>query len=135
MNEKRISDKIQTADWKNEKHVPVIECADSVKSEDWVTVRVGLSKAVVHPNTTEHHIRWIKVFFSPDTDKFTYDLGTFEFNAHGEHASGANQGPVYTRDQIEFTFKAKSSGTIHALALCNIHGLWESSKHVTVTAG
>ena len=128
----KLADKIQSADWKNEKHVPVIECPESAKSGDWVTLKVGLSKAVAHPNTTEHHIRWIRVFFAPDGDKFTYDLGSFEFNAHGESAAGANEGPVFTKDNVVFDFKAMKSGTIQAMAHCNIHGLWESSFHINV---
>ena len=128
----KIGEKIQTADWKNEKHVPAIDCPDKVAPGEWVEARVGLSKAVEHPNTTEHHIRWIKVYFSPDGDKFTYDLGTFTFNAHGEHASGPNEGPVFTRDQAVFQFKTLKAGTIHAVAHCNIHGLWESSKRVEI---
>ena len=126
----RIGEKIQTADWKNEKHVPAIDCPEKVQPGEWIEVRVGLSKAVEHSNTTEHHIRWIKVYFSPDDDKFTYDLGQFTFNAHGEHAAGANEGPVYTRDQAVFQFKTEKPGTIHAVAHCNIHGLWESSKRI-----
>ncbi|MGB3975918.1 MAG: class II SORL domain-containing protein [bacterium] len=128
----KISEKIKTADWKNEKHVPVIECPDKVKAGEWIDVHVGLSKAIEHPNTTEHHIRWIKVFFSPDGDSFTYDLGTFNFNAHGEHVSGANEGPVYTRDHAAFQFKTSKPGTMHAIALCNIHGLWESEKRLEI---
>ena len=85
-NPLRICDKIQEADWQKEKHVPVIECPDRVKSGEWVQVKVSLGKAIAHPNTTEHHIRWIQAFFSPDEDKFAYEVGRFEFSAHGESA-------------------------------------------------
>ncbi|MBD3385654.1 Neelaredoxin, partial [candidate division KSB1 bacterium] len=60
-----LSQHIQQADWKSEKHVPVIECPDSVESNENFDVRVGLGKEVAHPNTTEHHIRWISLFFHP----------------------------------------------------------------------
>ena len=30
----KIGEKIQDADWKKEKHVPVIECADTVKANE-----------------------------------------------------------------------------------------------------
>ena len=126
----RICEKIQEADWKQEKHVPVIECPDKVNAGEWVQVKVGLGKAIDHPNTTEHHIRWVKAFFSPDDDKFTYEVGRFEFNAHGESAAGANQGPVYTNHEVGLSFKITKPGTLHALALCNIHGLGESSKKI-----
>jgi superoxide reductase len=127
-----LCEKIQQADWKKEKHVPVIECPDEVKPDEWVEVRTSLGKAVAHPNTTEHHIRWIKVFFSPEGGKFTYELGRFEFNAHGESAEGANQGPVYTNHAVTFGFRTSKPGTLHALALCNIHGLWASEKAIGV---
>jgi len=128
----RIGEKIQVADWQKEKHVPVIDCPDRITAGEWTQVKVTLGKAVAHPNTTEHHIRWIEAFFSPDDDKFTYELGRFEFTAHGEAAAGANQGPVYTHHEAGFSFKADRPGTLHAVAFCNIHGLWESEKHVAV---
>ncbi len=128
----RITEKIQVADWQKEKHVPVIECPDQVASGEWTQAKVSLGKAVAHPNTTEHHIRWIQVFFSPDDDKFTYELGRFEFNAHGEAAAGANEGPVYTHHEVAFSFKTARPGTVHAIAYCNIHGLWESEKRLSV---
>lgn len=125
-----IAAKIQTADWKAEKHVPAIECPDRVKADEWVTVKVSLGKAAAHPNTTEHHIRWIGAYFAPDGEKFIYDLGRFEMSAHGEAVAGPNQGPVYTHHEVSFAFKTSKPGTLHALAYCNIHGLWESEKRV-----
>ncbi len=126
----RIAEKIQSADWKQEKHVPVITCPDKVKPGEFTPVTVTLGKEIAHPNTTEHHIRWIQAFFVPDGAKFAYDLGTFEFNAHGESTDGPNTGPVYTHHEATFSFKTAKAGTLNALAYCNIHGLWESSKRV-----
>ena len=91
-----IAEKIQSADWKSEKHVPVITCPDKVEPDEWTRVTITLGAEIAHPNTTEHHIRWLKAFFVPDGGKFAYDLGTFEFNAHGESTDGPNTGPVYT---------------------------------------
>jgi superoxide reductase len=45
---------IQKADWKTEKHVPVIECPDTVKAGEMFEVKVTLGKEIAHPNTTEH---------------------------------------------------------------------------------
>jgi len=129
----RIYERIQEADWRKEKHVPVIECPDRAKAGEGVQVKISLGKAIGHPNTTEHHIRWIKAFFSPDGDKFTYELGRYEFNAHGESVEGPDKGPVYTEHEVTFSFRTTKSGTLHALALCNIHGLWESSKRIEVS--
>ena len=123
---------IQKADWKKEKHVPVIEAPEKVKADEMFEVRVSLGKEIAHPNTTEHHIRWISVFFHPEGDKFSYQVGHFEFTAHGECVDGPNKGPVYTHHGVSTSLKINKPGTLHALALCNIHGLWESSQAIGV---
>ncbi len=128
----RIGEQYQTADWKSEKHVPVIECPDEVAADEMFDVAVTLGKEVAHPNTTEHHIRWIQLYFKPDDDKFAYQVGNFEFNAHGESVEGADKGPVYTNHSAVGRMKIKKSGTLMATALCNIHGLWENSKTVKI---
>jgi len=127
-----FSERIQKADWKKEKHVPVIEAPDKVKADELFQVKVTLGKEIAHPNTTEHHIRWISVFFHPDGGKFSFQVGHFEFAAHGESVDGPNKGPVYTHHEVTASLKINKSGTLHALAFCNIHGLWESSKAIVV---
>jgi superoxide reductase len=129
---KKMGELYQTADWKAEKHVPVIECPDSVTADELFDVKVSLGKEIAHPNTTEHHIRWIQLFFHPEGEKFAYQVGNFEFTAHGETAEGPNQGPVYTNHSVTASMKVKKPGSLHAAALCNIHGLWESSKELAI---
>ncbi len=128
----QISEVYQTADWKSEKHVPVIECPDSVAADEVFDVKVSLGKEVAHPNTTEHHIRWIQLYFKPEGDKFAYQVGNFEFCAHGESAAGADQGPVYTNHAATASLKVKKAGTLLATAFCNIHGLWENAKALSL---
>ena len=128
-----LSDHIKSADWKTEKHVPVIECADTVKAGEVVPVTVTLGKEVAHPNTTEHHIRWITLYYHDQGGKFAHEVVHVEFSAHGESADGPNQGPVYTHHEAVANIKISKSGVLHAIAYCNIHGLWESSKAVTVS--
>jgi superoxide reductase len=127
-----IGEQYQTADWKSEKHVPVIECPAEVAADEMFDVTVTLGKEVAHPNTTEHHIRWIQLYFKPEDDKFTYQVGNFEFTAHGESVEGADKGPVYTNHSAVGSVKINTSGTLLAAALCNIHGLWENSKAIKV---
>lgn len=123
---------IQQADWKKEKHVPVIECKTQVTADEMFDVKVGLGKEVSHPNTTEHHIRWISLYFHPEGEKVPYQIGHFEFNAHGESGAGPNEGPVYSHHQVTVTMKTSKSGMLHALSLCNIHGLWENSQPIKI---
>lgn len=122
----KIGDKVQSADWKSEKHVPAIMGPDSVKAGEWVKLNVRVGKEIAHPNTVEHHIRWIQVYYTPEGGKFTYDLGRATFNSHGE-------GPIVTGSNADFHVTASTSGTINAVSHCNIHGLWESSKKLTVS--
>lgn len=128
----KIADVIQAADWKTEKHAPVIEAPEKVTLGEKFCVEFSVGKEIAHPNTTEHHIRWIKLFFKPDNSKFVYEIGSSEFNAHGESAEGANKGPAYTEPVGKAVVKLSSSGTLLATSYCNIHGLWESSKTITV---
>ena len=125
---KQFGELLQTADWKKEKHVPVIDFPEQVKADELFSVKVSIGKNIAHPNTTEHHIRWISVYFLPEDEKFTYQIGHFEFSAHGESTKGANQGPVYTNHEVTISLKTSKSGVIYATALCNIHGLWQSEK-------
>jgi len=128
----KIGEKIQEADWKKEKHSPVIHCPEEVTAGEFFEVKVNIGEEIGHPNTTEHHISWISLFFKPEGDKFTYEVGRYEFNAHGASVKGANEGPVYTNPFFVTSVKVMQPGTFHALAMCNIHGLWESTQEVKV---
>jgi superoxide reductase len=130
---KEFGDLFKTAEWKTEKHVPVIDCPDQVKTGELFSVKVMVGKNIAHPNTTEHHIRWISVYFHPEGGDFTYQIGHFEFSAHGESADGPNKGPVYTNPEVTASLTTSKSGHIYATALCNIHGLWKSTKQIIVS--
>ncbi len=127
---KKLGEVIQSADWKAEKHVPVIECPDTVAAGQKFPVTVSVGREIPHPNTTEHHIAWIALFFQPEGEKFTHQLGRCDFLSHGASAQGANQGPAYAEPAVSGTYQLKKSGTLIALAYCNLHGLWESSREI-----
>jgi superoxide reductase len=128
-----LSKTIQQADWKKEKHAPVIEAPATVKAGEVFEVKASLGKEIAHPNTTEHHISWIAIYFHPEGAKFPHHVGHFEFNAHGESVAGPNQGPVYTSPSVVVSLKIDQPGTLQALAFCNIHGLWESTVEIGVS--
>ncbi len=127
-----LSSQIKTADWKSEKHVPVIECPEKVAADEFFMVKATLGKAVAHPNTTEHHIRWIELYFTPEGAAVPCQVARFDFTAHGESAAGANSGPVYTNHEGAASIKIARGGTLQALAYCNIHGVWESEQEIAV---
>ncbi len=126
MNE--LKERIQTGDWKGEKHVPVIEVKGEPKPGESITVEVAVGKEIPHPNTTAHHIAWIEVYFLPEGSKFPYLIGKYDFAAHGAGAQGADTSGVYTDPIVTTTFKTEKPGKILALSYCNIHGLWSSES-------
>lgn len=128
-----IGDLIRREDWKKEKHVPVIELPETIGANEPFRAKVSLGKEIEHPNTVEHHIRWIRLYFKPEDENIVYEVGSFEFSAHGESAGGANDGPVHTHHGVTCTLTCSTSGHLIAMAYCNIHGLWENSAPLTVS--
>ncbi len=128
----KIAELVKSADWKNEKHVPVIDVPATVKAGEKVKINVCVGKEIAHPNTTEHFIKWIKVFFKPQSSAVAYELANVSFDVHGESAQGANQGVVYTEPFATVEAKFKEGGELVALSYCNIHGLWEGSATIAV---
>lgn len=127
-----LRDLLQSADWKAEKHVPVIESAETITKGQVCQVQVSVGKQIAHPNTAEHHIRSIDLYFLPAGEKFPYMLARFEFNAHGESVQGPNTSTVFTEPSVSAAFKTEKSGLLMAVAYCNIHGLWRSEKEIKV---
>ncbi len=127
-----LSEFVKSADWKSEKHVPVIECADTVKAGEPLAITVTVGKEIAHPNTTNHHIAWIALHFVPAGAKTSIEVTRCEFSAHGASVEGADKGPAYTDSTVSIRAKFASSGTLYATAYCNIHGLWASEMAVTL---
>lgn len=129
---KPFAELFQEADWRDEKHAPSIECPSVVHAGERFQVTFAIGKGVGHPNTTEHHIRWISAYFLSDGEKFPAQIGQILFSAHGESVHGPNTGSTYTHPEATLTFQTDKHGTLYALAMCNIHGLWMSTKEVRV---
>ena len=123
---------IQNADWKTEKHAPEIQAPESVKANEFFTITAGLGSAIAHPNTTAHYISWVSLFFLPEGAKIPLQLAHAEFKSHGDSAS--DQPGPFTNPVMTANVKLPKSGTLQAVAFCNIHGAWQSSKAITVEA-
>ncbi len=121
-----------SADWKTEKHVPVIEVVDVVKKGIKNPVTVSVGKEIAHPNKTEHYISWIKLLFWPENEKYPVELGVANFTAHGESIRGPDTSTIYTEPFAVFQLKTEKPGKLIATSYCNIHGLWKSEKEVNV---
>ncbi len=121
-----LSESIKSADWKTEKHVPVIEVPESVEEGRSIEVAVSVGKEIPHPNTAEHHIAWMKIYFHPEGAQFPVEIGDYRSAAHGE--AGEVTADPAVRAQVRFG----KSGVLRALSYCNLHGLWESEVDLQI---
>ncbi len=117
---KKLTELVQSGDWKNEKHVPVLHVE---QKEDCLLITAQVGEEIEHPNTLEHHIGWIKVFFQPEGFKFPIEVGEYNFSAHGEEE-------VFSKPYVQACVKTDTKGVVYAMSYCNIHGLWENSEEV-----
>ena len=97
---------------KVETHTPKIEAPEKVKAGEEFEVKISVGP---HPNTVQHSIRYIKVYF--------YEEGR-PFNPI--HLATIFLEPEYAEPKITLKLKLKKSGTIYAIEYCNLHGLWSS---------
>lgn len=102
-----------------EKHVPVIHAPEKVTPGEFFNVTVAVGEEVPHPNSAEHHIKWIQVFAQiqgkPPIHVLTFDVAA-----------------TVVDPQVTFKMKLDKPADLYALAYCNIHGLWESNVKVDV---
>lgn len=115
-----LADFIKSADFKTEKHVPVIDVIR--KDNDYIVVGVKVGKEVPHPNTPEHFIAYIDLYYKGEGDNFVQHLGRADFSAHGAS--------IYTEPAASFRLKALKPGKLIAVSYCNLHGLWESETEI-----
>jgi superoxide reductase len=103
---------------KRESHTPKIEAPARAKADEFIMVKVSVGP---HPNTVEHSIRWLAVFFYEEGRAFNpVNLGKVSFN------------PSTTEPEVTLKVKLAKSGVIHALEYCNLHGLWSGKKEIVV---
>ncbi len=125
-----LNELYQTADWKKEKHVPVIEIIGECKKGTKITLNLQVGKEISHPNTTEHHIEWIEALFLPEGEKFPYLLGKTEFNAHGASVDGPNTSTIFSDPLTTISFRTDKPGIVIAFSYCNIHGFWRNTQEI-----
>ena len=126
-----IASTIKSADWKSEKHVPVITLPGGAKPGEAFDAEVAVGKEIPHPNTAQHHICWIALHFVPDGSNTSIELGRADFSAHGASLSDA-PGPAATEPSARFRVRLAVPGVLHATAYCNLHGLGTSSAPIAV---
>ena len=103
-----------------EKHVPIIDAPPQVSAGEPFNITIEVGKVVAHPNTVEHHIKWIELYAIEDGSANAVELGHYEFF------------PTYANPKVTVTVMLKKNSTLYALEHCNIHGLWDYSMKIRV---
>ncbi|MCX8172887.1 MAG: class II SORL domain-containing protein [Archaeoglobaceae archaeon] len=103
---------------KRENHVPRIEAPKEVKAGETFSARIYIQG---HPNTVQHSFRWIEVYF--------YETGR-DFNPI--FVARAELTPEIAEQEATFRLKINKGGILHALAYCNLHGVWENRAEIRV---
>ena len=105
----RLGELVKTAAAEGkEKHVPVIKLVDGGRA-----VKITVGREVPHPNTVEHHIKWIMLFGV--RGGVAVHIATFDL------------GPTYGAPEVTAHANLEGFSELIAVEYCNIHGLWESS--------
>lgn len=125
-----LSQLIKSADWKSEKHVPVITLLGDFKPGEPIEVEVSVGKEMPHPNTVEHHIAWIALYYVAEGSLLPVELARAEFSAHGPEIFTEPVLKAKVRLPPTTTSNFNSHGTLHAVAYCNLHGLWERELRI-----
>lgn len=96
------------------KHLPVIHAPDTARegAPFEVTVRVG--ELLAHPNESGHYIQWIELY------------------AGDKLLCKATLTPISAEPTVTFGIKLNESKTLRAIESCNLHGLWEGVKEISI---
>ena len=104
-----------------EKHIPNIKLPDNIKVGEEFEIEITVGDKVPHPNTIEHHIKWIQLF--AEIKGRTYNP---------VHIATFNLGPTFAEPKLKVKIKLEKSSNIIAMTYCNLHGLWQNSEKITL---
>lgn len=100
------------------KHYPVISVPDVIKADEPFEVTVEVGKLLTHPNEHGHFVQFIDLYVE------YLQLARIDLTA------------VTTLPTMKVMVKLGHAGKtskLRAFARCNLHGVWESVKEVTVS--
>jgi len=104
-----------------EKHTPVIKAPEKVRTNEEFEVIINIGEKVPHPNTIEHHIKWIQVFAEVEERAF-----------NPVHVATFDLGPTFAEPKVKFRMKLEKTANLIVLGYCNLHGIWENSMKIKV---
>jgi superoxide reductase len=103
---------------KRESHTPKIEIPVNIRADEPFEIRVSVGP---HPNTLEHSIRWIEIYFYEEARAF-----------NPQSLFRAELTPGLTEPNVAIKLNLKNKGVLYAMEYCNLHGLWTSKKECLI---
>jgi superoxide reductase len=98
------------------KHTPGIECPDTVEANKPFDITINIGIGMDHPSELAHFIEWISLG-RDDTNMVMCE---------------AVMQPKFTRPKAMFRIALDRDTTLVARESCNLHGIWENKKQITV---
>ena len=117
---------LKTMERNTDSHTPVIECPDKVEAGKIFRIKLSLGNGTGHPDTTEHHICRVSLYYSDSDGKTVRQLAGVEYDSHSPERD------ALSRYETTIDAKISESGVLHAMAYCNVHGLAEAIRQITV---
>ncbi|MBE7446062.1 MAG: twin-arginine translocation signal domain-containing protein [Planctomycetia bacterium] len=98
---------------KEKGHAPVVRWPINIKSGEPFNIDIQIGESL-HPMAPNHYIQWIEVY------------------AGIEQVSRIEFSPLCPQAKVTIPIAVKGSSTLKILTRCNLHGIWETAKKVTV---
>jgi superoxide reductase len=98
------------------KHWPRIECPDTVEANKPFDVTLNIGVGIDHPSELAHFIEWISLGRTDGNIEMCREVLM----------------PKFSYPRVTFKVALDKSTTLVARENCNLHGLWENKKSVTV---
>jgi len=96
------------------KHLPVIDAPDKASAGEAIQVSVEVGKLLAHPNEVGHHIEFIDLY---ENDVY---LARADFTG------------VKVNPKVSFEVMLEKGGRLRAFCSCNLHGIWEGDKLISI---
>ena len=98
---------------KEKGHAPFLQTLGIIKSGEPFDLDIQIGETL-HPMTASHYIQWIEVYLGIDL------ISRVEFS------------PLCPQAKITVPLSIKEPSTLRILTRCNLHGIWETTKKITV---
>ena len=111
-NVNRVKDPLNKTP-KEKGHAPVVQWPINIKNGEPFNLDIQIGENL-HPMTPNHYIQWVEAYLGTDL------VSRIEFS------------PLCPQAKVTISVAVKEASTLRILTRCNLHGIWETAKTVSV---